>query len=167
MTRGIIFWAAISCTQVFTALGFAEEPSGVGFEALGAIPEGVESRGVVKPSFSEGVLRSLIKAATVTKVSNERLDMSEMTLQMKGKTASEDVEVALLSASYDLPTKVLTSDEHSVVRRSDFVIEGDSLVFDTGKSVGKMIGNVTMVIDLPKQTGDSATDTNPKSSNQR
>jgi hypothetical protein len=130
----------------------AAEPSkgaASAFEALAAVPQGVESLGVLKPSFTDGVLQSLIKAASVTRVSEDKLEMTHMRLNLKGDTEAGDVEVALTTAAYDVKSQMLTSDERSVVTRSDFVIEGDALVFDTGKSVGRMIGNVKMVIDLP------------------
>ena len=125
------------------------------FEALAGIPEGVESRGVVKSSFSGGVLSSLIEAATVTKVAEDRLEMKDMRLRIKGDTEPEDVEVLLSSAGYDLGNQMLSSEERSRVRRSDFTIEGDSLVFDTQKSVGRMNGNVIMVINLSKPGGSA------------
>lgn len=160
-----VFWLVV---HAFLGLSFtdkvAAQAAATGFEALAAIPEGVESHGVVKPSFSDGVLSSLIKAATVVKVSEDRLNMSDMTLSLKGKIAAEDVNVELISASYHLPTRVLTSEEHTVVRRSDFVIEGDSLIYDTAKSVGQMTGNVTMIIDLPKRPGAGS---NPQAPDKR
>ena len=120
------------------------------FDALAGIPEGVESRGVVKPSFTDGILSSLIEAATVTKVADDRLEMTDMKLRIKGDSEAEDVEVLLSTAGYDLRNQVLTSNERSVVHRSDFTIEGDSLVFDTAKSVGQMNGNIVMVIQMKK-----------------
>lgn len=120
------------------------------FEALAGVPEGVESRGVVKPSFTDGILSSLIEAATVTKVADDRLEMTDMKLRIKGDSDAEDVEVLLSTAGYDLRNQVLTSNERSLVHRSDFTIEGDSLVFDTAKSVGRMNGNIVMVIQMKK-----------------
>jgi len=45
-----------------------------------------------------------------------------------------------------LNTRILSSNERSAIKRSDFNIVGDSVEFDTNSRVGKLVGNVKMVI---------------------
>jgi lipopolysaccharide assembly outer membrane protein LptD (OstA) len=45
-----------------------------------------------------------------------------------------------------LNTRILSSNERTVIKRADFNIAGDSVEFDTNTHTGKLVGNVKMVI---------------------
>jgi hypothetical protein len=46
----------------------------------------------------------------------------------------------------DLDTRIVTSDVPVIVRRSDFAITGQKMIFNTQTRVGRMTGHVQMVI---------------------
>ena len=58
----------------------------------------------------------------------------------------------------DLKTRILSSQERTTVKRTDFSITGDSVQFDTSQRTGRLIGNVKMVISnqsqLTQKTGE-------------
>jgi Lipopolysaccharide-assembly, LptC-related len=57
-----------------------------------------------------------------------------------------DLTIELSEAILNLNTRILSSNERSAIKRSDFNIVGDSVEFDTNSRVGKLVGNVKMVI---------------------
>ena len=57
-----------------------------------------------------------------------------------------DLQIDLRTSVLDLKTRILSSQERTVVKRSDFNIVGDSAQFDTVARTGRLIGNVKMVI---------------------
>ena len=57
-----------------------------------------------------------------------------------------DLTIELSEAILNLKTRILSSNERSTIKRSDFNIVGDSVEFDTNSRVGKLVGNVKMVI---------------------
>lgn len=144
----------LSCLLLITGpLGAQENPAPAASAAASPltafgrqIPAQRPNLGISIPSFTKGKLHSLIEAAVVTKVDDERLITEQMTIHMFGETEKEHVRVDLPSATYHLSNQILRSAERSKVSRSDFDIEGDSLIFDTQTSQGRMTGNVRMTI---------------------
>jgi len=110
------------------------------------IPAMRPNRGIWIPSFVNGVRNSLVEADVVTRIDDNRLEAENMTINLYGAEAKEDVEITLPSATYHMTHQILRSDERSKVSRADFDLEGDSLIFDTMTSQGRMTGNVRMTI---------------------
>src|SRR5262249_28959242 len=57
-----------------------------------------------------------------------------------------DMEIEMQTSTFDLTTKILSSDQPTTVRRHDFNVVGDSAVFDTNARTSRLKGNVRMVI---------------------
>lgn len=110
------------------------------------IPAMRPNRGVWIPSFANGTLSSLVEADVVTRVDDNRLEADNMKIKLYGADPKENVEIDLKSATYHMTHQILRSDERSKVSRMDFDLEGDSLIFDTITSQGRMTGNVRMTI---------------------
>ncbi len=125
----------------------AAAPADEGMGSIGnMIPEGMKNLKVRIPSFTEGRATSLIIADAMTRTDAQHLFAEGMTIKMFGATPKEDLRVELKTAIFQIDSKVLTSNERSRVSRSDFELEGDTMTFDTGKSQGKMVGRVQMII---------------------
>lgn len=114
---------------------------------LKMVPLGAESRGAVIPSFDPAGRRtSLITAGVVRRIDDKRLYAEKLVVQTYNEDPSKDVRIDLHTAFYQMSGGILRSTERSRVSRPDFEIEGDSLIYDTGKSQGRMTGNIRMVI---------------------
>jgi len=125
----------------------AAETAGSQLSAFGRqIPAQRPNRGIWIPSFSSGARNSLIEADVVTRIDDYRLIAENMTLHLYGKEPKDHVTVALPIATYHMTQQILRSSERSKVSRADFDLEGDSLIFDTTTSQGRMTGNVRMTI---------------------
>jgi hypothetical protein len=125
-------------------------PADSGISAfLQMVPPGAVNKGAVIPSFdSTGRRTSLITADMLRRVDDERIYAENLVVQMFNADPKNDVRIDLKTAFYQMAGSggVLRSTERSHVRRADFDIEGDSLIFDTAKNQGRMTGNIHMVI---------------------
>lgn len=123
------------------------ESASSGIGSIGEmIPEGMKNLKVRIPGFENGRATSLITADALTRQDKNTLFAEKMTIKIFGADPKEDVRVDTRTATYVLDSKVLSSNERSRVSRSDFQLEGDTMVFDTTTSQGKMVGRVQMII---------------------
>ncbi len=113
------------------------------------IPAGFVNRDVIIPSFDEaGKKTSELHAATLTRIDEEHLQATQVTISIQAEDPAQNIRVDLPSAVFHLGDEILRSDERSTVTRSDFETSGDTLVFDTRTSVGSMTGRVrTLIFD--------------------
>lgn len=118
-----------------------------GLKAFGQmIPLGSRSRGVRIPSFDNGKPSSLITADAMTRLDDEQLFSEKMIIEVYADKKEEDMRIDMKTGTYHMGNQILSSTERSRVSRSDFQIEGDSMVYDTKTAQGKMVGNVEMII---------------------
>lgn len=118
-----------------------------GFDTIGSmIPEGIKNLKVRIPGFDAGRNTSLITAKAMTRVNPQEIFAEEMTIFLFHEQEKDNVRVDLRTGTYHMDSKLLTSNQRSKVTRSDFQIEGDTMVFDTTTSQGKMAGRVHMTI---------------------
>ena len=112
------------------------------------VPAGAVNRGAVIPSFdATGRRTSLITADMLRRVDDDRIYAEKLVVQMFNSDPKNDVRIDLKTAFYQMAGGgILRSTDRSRVSRADFEIEGDSLIFDTVKNQGRMMGNIHMVI---------------------
>lgn len=129
------------------------------------VPEGFVNRQVVIPSFDEaGRKTSELKAATLTRIDDQRLQAEAVTIDIFAENPAENMKVQLKSATHHLTEQILRSGERSVVTRTDFETSGDAMVYDAASSKGSLIGNVrTLIFDTSAVSGKSeSAQPNPK-----
>jgi hypothetical protein len=110
------------------------------------LPLGQKNLDVKIPSFKDGQPDSFVRAGSMTRLDDTRMDMEKTDIRIYGATREADVRVQLPAAIYDMSTQVMTSDHRSRISRADFQLEGDTLVFDTRSRQGKMTGHIHMII---------------------
>jgi hypothetical protein len=130
-----------------TAAAQAVPAAGQGLGAFGKVlPLGEKNLDVKIPAFKDGVPSSTVRADTMVRLDDENMELEGMVIRLYGQTHDEDVNIRLVTALYHMPSQILSSNKRSRVSRSDFDLQGDSMVFDTRTGQGKMTGNVRMVI---------------------
>ena len=128
------------------------------------VPAGVKNTGVWIPGFEKGKKTTLVEADAVTRVDDNRLMINGLVIHLYSQNPAENVQVDLSTATYHMTNEILRSATRSKVSRADFELEGDSMIFDTLTSQGRMIGNVRMTIHDPKafmKPGDEESTTTP------
>ena len=137
------------------------EKEAQGLGAFGKVlPLGQKNLDVKIPSFKDGKPDSFVRAGSMTRVDENRMDMENTDIRLYGETSQSDLRVQLPSSVYDMSTQVMTSAERSRISREDFQLEGDTLVFDTRSRQGKMTGHIHMIIydaDKLSKKPDAAT----------
>jgi hypothetical protein len=110
------------------------------------LPLGQRNLAVKIPSFRDGTPNSLIRAGSMTRLDEDNMYIEKLDIRMYGATPERDLRVLLKTGTYHMPSQILSSEERSRITRQDFQMDGDSMVFDTATRMGKMTGNVRMVI---------------------
>lgn len=153
-----------SCRRLLAAVlgllapGMTGQEADDGLAGVGRmVPLGFESRNVVIPSFKDGKPAFELGAETLTRIDDERLVCGSTRVEVFGATPAFNVQVKLPSAVFHLGERVLRSGERCRITRADFLVEGDSLVFDTTTSIGALKGRVTTrIFDTAALTGAPA-----------
>lgn len=120
-----------------------------GLRAFGKmLPVGEQHKELEIPSFKNGAPASMVQAKSMTRTDDENMFLERMDIWMYGPPgqAERDMRVQLRTATYHMPSSIVASDERSRISRSDFDLQGDTLIFDTVTGQGKMVGNVTMIL---------------------
>jgi len=111
------------------------------------IPPGHGALKVQLPYFDErGRLQMFFNIAKAYRVDMDHLEMKNAYMQTYDEKAAPDANVFMTRCVLDLNTRIVTSDVPVTVRRSDFQIVGQKMVFNTQTRAGRMTGHVRMVI---------------------
>lgn len=118
------------------------ETAGFGVPA----PIGIPVKGIKIPHRNEeGKLIMTIEAEVATKLDEQHVEMQNMKIESfddEGKT----INIELPHSIFNLETRILTGDQHALIRREDFEINGDSVEFNTKTRYAILRGNIRMVI---------------------
>jgi hypothetical protein len=111
------------------------------------LPIGHEAKGLVLPDFDlQGHLRGRFEAESAKRLDEVHVGFHTLKIMTYTPEGQPDLTIELIEAILNLNTRILSSNERSTIKRSDFNIVGDSVEFDTNSRVGKLVGNVKMVI---------------------
>ena len=111
------------------------------------LPIGHEAKGLVLPDFDlQGHLRGRFEAESAKRLDEVHVDFHALKITTYTPESQPDLTIELSESILNLRTRILSSNERSTIKRADFNIVGDSVEFDTNSRVGKLVGNVKMVI---------------------
>ena len=116
------------------------------------LPVGHEAKGLVLPDFDvEGHLRGRFEAASAKRLDEYHIGFHSLKIITYTPESKPDLTVELSESILNLKTRILSSNERTIIKRADFDISGDSVEFDTNTHTGKLVGNVKMVITSQSQ----------------
>ncbi|MGA3170066.1 MAG: LPS export ABC transporter periplasmic protein LptC [Chthoniobacteraceae bacterium] len=111
------------------------------------IPVDHDARGVRLPYYDDrGKLQMYFIIDKAYRADDSHLDMKNAYMQTYDDKGTPDASVFMTRSVLDLNTRIVTSDVPVIVRRSDFQITGQKMVFNTQTHKGKMSGHVRMII---------------------
>jgi len=111
------------------------------------IPVSHDARGVKLPYYDErGRLQMYFVIAKAYRMDLKHLEMKKAYMQTYDEKETPDANVYMSDGILDLDTRIVTSDVPVIVRRSDFQIVGQKMVFNTQTRVGHMSGHVRMIL---------------------
>jgi lipopolysaccharide assembly outer membrane protein LptD (OstA) len=116
------------------------------------LPIGHEAKGLVLPDFdAEGHLRGRFEAESAKRLDEVHVGFHTLKITTFTPENKTDLTIELSESVLNLKTRILSSNERTIIKRADFNIAGDSVEFDTNTRVGKLVGNVKMVITSQSQ----------------
>jgi hypothetical protein len=111
------------------------------------IPVGHDAEGVNLPYFdNRGRLQMYFVIARAFREDLYHLDLDDAYMQSYDDKGAPDATVYMTHSILDLNTRIVTSQVPVTVRRSDFEIVGQNMVFNTQTRQGRMTGHVRMTI---------------------
>ena len=99
----------------------------------------------------EGHLRGRFEAASAKRLDEYHIGFHSLKIITYTPESKPDLTVELSESILNLKTRILSSNERTIIKRADFDISGDSVEFDTNTHTGKLVGNVKMVITSQSQ----------------
>jgi len=161
---------ALSATLLGSALATAQEvekaieKTSDGLSSLGQLlPLGLAQKGVKLPEYAKGTgegfsmwRSSLVEAASMTRLDDRNINLDTLSLKRFAETAEIEFELRLKTGKFDMESQILSSEERSVLESPDFVMEGDGMLFHSGRSQGRMEGNVVMTVHSSSSLAPSA-----------
>ena len=123
------------------------------------IPIDHNAKGVDLPFFDNGKLQMYFVIRKAFRVDLDHLDMTHAYMQTYDDKETPDITIYMTRSLLDLNTRVITSEVPVVIRRSDFEITGQKMVFNTQTHVGRLSGHVQMIIYNRQSAAGGATPT--------
>jgi lipopolysaccharide assembly outer membrane protein LptD (OstA) len=80
------------------------------------------------------------------RVDEDHLEMTMAKVETYNEAGAPEMTIELPVSTLDLNTRILTSTTPVTIRRSDFELTGDTMVFNTVTRRGRLAGNVRMLI---------------------
>jgi hypothetical protein len=93
----------------------------------------------------DGKLIMLLDTKSARRVDEEHVEMDNLRIEFADDDGKTFV-VTMPVATFNLTNRVLTGNQKVKIEREDFVIDGDGAEFDTRNRLGKVTGNVKMLI---------------------
>jgi Lipopolysaccharide-assembly, LptC-related len=111
------------------------------------LPIGHEAKGLVLPDIdADGHLRARFNAGTAKRVDANHMEFHDLNIITFTDDNQVDLQIKMADSLLDLNTHVLSSEQRTTIKSSDFEIAGDRAEFDTAERHGKLTGNVKMVL---------------------
>lgn len=110
------------------------------------IPPGQKANGVRFPYFEDGKLRMFFNVDVMFRKDLGHLEMTNGKIETYDEDGKPDMTVLMPLSVLDLNTRIVTSEQPFLVRRTDFALVGQTLQLDTNTRQGKVTGRVKMLI---------------------
>lgn len=125
------------------------------------MPTGRGATGIKIPyRNTEGKLTLRYTIGKATKVDESHMEMSDLTVETFDENGDPELTMDLPTSTMDLTTWVITAYQPVKIKRDDFELTGNTMIFNTRTKQGGLGGNVHMLIynlfDEPEKAPDAA-----------
>lgn len=112
-----------------------------------AIPTKQPVKGLHLPIYDlKGALKMQFDARTATRLDDDIVEMGDLRIEIYDDTGRREMLVKFPVAQYDLKASLIKSKESVEIRRTDFVLTGVGMEFDTKKKAGRVFSQIRMEI---------------------
>lgn len=111
----------------------------------------------------DGKLKMRFIIGVATKVDDNHVDMSDLQIETFDDDGNHEMNIDLPTSTLDLTTSVITAHKPVTIKREDFELHGETMIFNTKTKQGGLGGRVRMLIyDLDNETDQNPTSTETK-----
>lgn len=129
------------------------------------LPIGHGGKGLRIPYLDDGARKSMqFVIGKAERIDEDVVKMSDLKIEMLAQDDSPEMKIDLPNSTMNLVTRVITGEKAVKVKRDDFELSGERMIFDTVSKQGTLQGNVRMLIyDLANEiTTPAKPDPKPK-----
>jgi hypothetical protein len=118
------------------------------------MPNGRDAKGLKIPYRDEdGKLKMRFDIGVAKKIDDNTVEMSDLQIQTYDDEEEHEMTIDLPTSTLDLTTSVLTTYKAVTIKREDFELHGNTMIFNTRTKVGGLGGKVRMLIyDIENKT---------------
>jgi hypothetical protein len=122
------------------------------------VQPGHPSKGLVIPYYdSAGKHEMQFRIGVASRIDENHIAMTDLGIETFDENGKHEMQIDLPAAVLDTNSSVITSKKHVTVRREDFELTGEAMIFNTRTKQGGLGGNVRMLIyNLDEETSDTA-----------
>jgi hypothetical protein len=122
------------------------------------VEKGHPSKGLVSPYYdSTGKHEMQFRIGEASRIDGNHIQMTDLGIETFDENGKHEMQIDLPTAILDTDSSVVTSQKHVTVRREDFELTGEAMIFNTRTKQGGLGGNVRMLIyNLDEETSDTA-----------
>ncbi len=111
------------------------------------LPIGHGGKGLRIPYLDGNAKKSMqFVIGTAERADEEIVKMSDLRIEMLAQNDEPEMTINLPNSSMNLMTRVITAEKEVKIKRDDFELSGDRMVFNTVSKQGTLEGNVRMLI---------------------
>ncbi len=106
-----------------------------------------DAKGLKIPYFdSEGKKQMVFTIGVASRVDDEHIGMTETQVETFDEDGESEMTIELPKSELNVNTNVISSKKHVVIKREDFQISGETMVFNMKTRQGTLGGGVKMLI---------------------
>lgn len=122
-----------------------EKNSEKGFDI--PIPINHEAKGIRIPIYNpEGNLQMMFESEIAFRMDAQQLRLSQLKIETYDESGKPEMSINMPNSIFNLKTRILSSVEPVIIRRTDLELTGGNMTFDTQTRQGKFSGPVRMLI---------------------
>lgn len=111
------------------------------------VPKGHDAKGLKIPYFDdEGKLQMTFNIGVAKRIDDTHIEMSELQVETFDEDGLHEMAMDLPTSVLDLTTSVITAQQKVTIKREDFELTGNAMIFNTKTKQGGLGGKVRMLI---------------------
>jgi len=122
------------------------------------VQPGHPSKGLTVPYFdSSGKRQMNFQIGVASRIDANHIEMTDMQVETLNEEGGHEMQIDLPTSIFDTDTSIITTNKHVTIKRADFDLTGEAMVFNTKTKQGGLGGGVRMLIyNLDDETADAA-----------
>jgi hypothetical protein len=121
------------------------------------VPKGHDAKGLKIPYFNgDGKLTMTFNIGVASRIDDTHIQMADLQVETFDDDGAREMAMDLPTSVLDLTTSVITAQKQVTIKREDFELTGNTMIFNTKTKQGGLGGKVRMLIyNLENETAQT------------